>query len=184
MVESKEQLAGRPLPCRVALADWEVNQFQIVTFRVAELDRLDAGRPTVGFRDRDWVRGNLLDVVLLQDLVRGIHVADDDGHMLEPLVIAVRRHRDWPAGRRRDVLRELNHLLTQFQMDDAHVRVEYALHFVVFATDYAKIGHLLEGQDFGKKSRFPVDIRYRKANKFEALYIARQTVARIAGMTR
>src|SRR5262244_4589183 len=103
MTETKEELAGRLLPDRGGLAGREVNQFQIVTFRVAELDRLDTGCPRVRFRDRDRVCRNLLDVVLLQDLVRGIHVADDDGHMLEPLVIAVRRHWDRPPGRRRYV---------------------------------------------------------------------------------
>ena len=39
----------------------------------------------------------------MQDLVRDIHVADDDGHMLEPLVVAVRRDRDRPADRARQL---------------------------------------------------------------------------------
>src|SRR5262252_2893345 len=36
-------------------------------------------------------------------------------------------------------------------MDDPHVRVEYAFHFVVFAANDAKIGHLLERQNLGEE---------------------------------
>src|SRR5215469_11772031 len=49
-------------------------------------------------------------------------------------------------------------------MDDPHVRVEYAFHFVVFAANDAKIGHLLERQNLGEESRLPVAIRYGKGS--------------------
>src|SRR6266851_5695982 len=100
--------------------------------------------------------GDLPDIVILQALERRIHVTDDDGHMLEPAVIAVRGHGNRPARGWRNITRELNNLLTQPQMNDPHVRVEHALQLVVFRADNAKVGDFLEPQYFREKLRLAI----------------------------
>ena len=97
VVDAAKELAGI-LPRRVALSRREIDQLERMTLRVMKLDRLDAGRAGIGRRDGDGMRGDLPHIVVLQDFVGSIHVADDDGHMLEPGVVAVGPHRDEPAG--------------------------------------------------------------------------------------
>src|ERR1700722_8021274 len=62
-------------------------------------------------------------------------------------------------------------------MDDAHVRVEHALHFVVFASHNAKIRDFLELQYFFEEFRLPIEIANREADHLHPLHIARETVA-------
>jgi hypothetical protein len=71
-----------------------------MAFRIMKLDRLDAGRSGIGRRDGDGMRGDLPHIVVLQDLVGGIHVAHHDGQVLEPGVVAVGPHRDEASGGR------------------------------------------------------------------------------------
>src|SRR5262249_32636764 len=89
VIEPEEQLVRRLVPGCIAFPGWEIDQLEIVTFRIMEFDCLYPRGARVRGRDGDGVRRNLLDVVVLQDLVSGIHVPHDDGHMLEPLVVAV-----------------------------------------------------------------------------------------------
>ena len=76
------------------------------------------------------------------------HVADDDCHMLEPQVVAAGGNRNWPAAWRRDVLRQLDDLLAEPQMNNPHVGAEHALQMVV-GSPFTWIRHLLERQDIG-----------------------------------
>src|SRR5262249_36531605 len=146
VIEPEEQLVGRLLPGCIAFPGWEIDQLESVTFRIMEFDCPHPRGARVRGRDSDWVRGNLLDVVVLQDLVSGIHVSHDDGHVLEPLVVALGWYRDWTARGRRDILRELYDLIAQPQMDDTHAGVEHALQFAVFGADQAEIDDLFEVQ--------------------------------------
>src|SRR5215470_15235018 len=99
VIEPEEQLVRRLVPGFIAFPGWEIDQLEIVTFRIMEFDCLYPCGARVRGRDGDGVRGNLLDVVVLQDLVSHFHVTHDDGHVLEPLVVAVGGYRDWTARR-------------------------------------------------------------------------------------
>ena len=79
---------------------------------------------------------------------------------------------------------ELNNLVTQSQMNDPHVRIEQAFHLAVLAANNAKIGNLLELQYFREEVCLPLDIHDREADHFHPLYVAGQTVPRMAGMAR
>src|ERR1700731_3837421 len=68
-------------------------------------------------------------------------------------------------------------------MDDAHVRVETALHFVVFASHNAKIRDFLELQYFFEEFRLLIEIANREADHLHPLHIARETVARAGAMS-
>src|SRR5262249_15277112 len=100
---------------------------------IVKLDRLDAGSAGIGGGDCDGARWNLPDIVVLQDFVSRIHIPYDDGHVLEPGVVAVGPHGDVSAGRRRHVLGELDDLLAELELYDAHIGVEHADKRVVLA---------------------------------------------------
>src|SRR5436853_1420540 len=117
-----------------------------MTFRIVELDRLYARSPGIRLRDRNRSGGNLPDIGLLQALIRSIHVAHDNGHMLEPKIVAVGGDGDWPPGGWRNIAGKLDGLLAELQVNDAHVDVEHALHPVIFASHQTKIRALLELQ--------------------------------------
>src|SRR3954465_13861156 len=104
-----------------------------MTFRIVELDRLYARRPRIRLWDRDRGGGNLTDIGLLQALIRSIHVAHDNGHMLEPKVVAVGGEGIWPRGGRHNIAGRLGDLLAKLQVNDAHVDVEAAQLPVIFA---------------------------------------------------
>src|SRR5262249_31225419 len=148
---------GRERACcwasAIALAGGEIYQLEGMTFRVVKLDRLYTGPPPLRRGGGDWMSGNLPHIGLLSNLLGSIPIADHDGHMLEPGIVAVGPNRDEPSGGRRDILGDLDRLLAKVQLHDAHVGVEYADQGVVLAADDAKIGKLLELQHVDEEVR-------------------------------
>jgi hypothetical protein len=76
----------------------------------------------------------------------------------------------------RDILGELDDLIAQSQMDDAHAGVKHALQFAPLAADQAKIGDFFELQDFGEEARFPVHVGDSEVDGFYALHLVRQPI--------
>jgi len=83
--------------------------------------------PAFGFQSgRRWRRRGVLHPLGAQPGVCAVHVAHDDGHVLEPSVVAPRvgGHRS-PA--RREVLGELEHLVAEPHAHHAHAEPDDAL---------------------------------------------------------
>ena len=68
----------------------------------------------------------MLDTVFSQNLIGLIHVAHDDGDVLEPAVVAARIDR-YGATLGREVLGQLDLLVTQAQSSHSHPESEHAL---------------------------------------------------------
>src|SRR5262249_10808984 len=113
------------MPARVALAGREVEDFQVMAVRIAEVKRLDATRIGVPVRQPLWSSGSVPDFVPAQVLIRPVHVIDDNGDVLEPAVVATGVFRDgstlWG-----EKLHEIEMLLAQSHTDNAQTQAEDA----------------------------------------------------------
>jgi hypothetical protein len=83
--------------------------------------------------------------VLAQPGVRGVHVADDDRDVLEPLVVAPAVDRDRPA-LRREIVDQLDLLFAEAQPDDPRAQPEHAEQALVGIALDLDLEHHLEGQ--------------------------------------
>ena len=61
-----------------------------MSIQIVDVEGADAGRPDVPIRDGPRAGRGMLNRVLVQPGVRLIHVAGDDGDVLEPAVVAPR----------------------------------------------------------------------------------------------
>ena len=77
-------------------------------------------------------------------------------------------------------MRELDCLLAELQMDDAHVCVEHPLQLVIFAANDAKIRDFLESQHFREELHFPVHVADGEADRFDPLHVAGQSLPAMA----
>lgn len=113
VIDAEKQICTGLFPDRVALAFRKPEQFQVMPVRIAELDGFDAGGGRIRNRNRLRPRRNLPDMVAAQAHPGRVHVPHDDGDVLEPQVIAIRRHGNQPDVRRREELDELQRLLAE-----------------------------------------------------------------------
>src|SRR5262245_51192839 len=106
-----------------------------------------------------------LHLVGTQNPVGAVHVADDDGDMLKPLIVAPGIRRRGPSGYRgREELGELDALLAQPQPGDPHSATEHAGEALQFRTSDLTFRLNLECQDAGIKGDRPIQIRNREAD--------------------
>jgi hypothetical protein len=108
----------------------------------------------------------VLHLVLAQLRVCGVHVADDDRDVLEPLVVAPAVHRHRPPFRR-EVVDQLDFLAAQAQAHDARTHAEHAEQVLVgIALDF-DLKHHLERQDAGVESERAVHVADRDADRID-----------------
>ena len=79
-----------------------------------------------------------------------VHVAHDDGDMLEPEVVAARVYGHGPP-LWREVFRQVNKLIAQLHAHDAHPRAEDALQPLVFAARRFDVRDFFKRQNLGEK---------------------------------
>src|SRR5439155_22151971 len=92
--------------------------------RVLEIKRLDPAVIFVPIRQALRARGSMFDLVLPQNGVSAVHVADDDGDVLKPDVVAARVDRNRaPAGSEK--LDEFDGFVAEFHAHEAHTRSEH-----------------------------------------------------------
>ena len=99
----------------------------------------------------------MLDAVLTKPSVGPVHVAHDDGHVLEPPVIAARAERHGPplGG---EVFDQLDRLVAEPHADRAHAEPEDALELFVLPAPYLDVGDLLEAEHLGVEGDRPVGV--------------------------
>jgi hypothetical protein len=88
MIDAEKQGIARRLPLRVALARRKVKYLEAVAVRIAKIKRGDAARVGIPLRQDLGPRRGELDVLTAQAVEGLVHVADDDGDMLEPCIVA------------------------------------------------------------------------------------------------
>ena len=89
----------------------------------------------------------MLHLLPAQLLVSRVHVAHDDGDMLKPMVRAARVRRNAPA-LVREMLRERDAFVAEFQFRRAQLRVVKAEQFIGCAWSRRGFRHFLKRKDF------------------------------------
>src|SRR5438270_7640557 len=112
VIDTEEQSSVGVVPLRQAFARRKGEHLEIVAVRVTEIKCFDSSRARVPVRQTLRTARSMLNVEAAQPSVRCSHVAHDDGHVLEPPIIAARidRNRAAPG---RPKLQQFNLLLAR-----------------------------------------------------------------------
>src|SRR5690242_326183 len=102
-----------------------MKDFNRMSVGVLEVEGFDAPRVLVPVGQPLRARGGVLDIVLSQNRVRSIHVADNDGEVLKPKVVAARIDGNGAATRSKK-LHELDRFVAEAHSHDAGARTEKA----------------------------------------------------------
>jgi hypothetical protein len=166
VIDAEEQPLGRLLPPRVALAGWKPDELERVAVGIAEVERADAARVRVPVRKALRLRRHVRDALVVEPLVGPVHVPDDDRHVLEPPVVAVRIG-GCGAAPRRQVLRELDVLAAESEADDAHPDREYVAQLLVRVAGDLHVAHGHEAEDAREEVERPVHVRHRDPDRID-----------------
>src|SRR5712691_4367599 len=136
-INAKEHFVAWTMPFVQALVRRKLENFPRVTVRVL-----------VPLRQALRSSGRVFHFVLAQQWVGLIHVADDDGYVLEGAIVAVSIHGDGPAlgG---EVLSQLYVFIPKPHPDYVHPQPEDPLQVFVSLARHFRVRNLFEGQDFG-----------------------------------
>ena len=138
------------MPFRVALAVRKLQNLHGMFVGVLEIESLDACGVFVPIRQALRAGRGVLHFVLAQNLISAVHVADDDGDVLEPHIIAtgIRGNRT-PFGRKK--LQQLDGLAAQLHAHDADSRTKDAEEMLDFVAGQLDVGDFVKGQYAGVK---------------------------------
>ncbi len=98
-----------------------------------------------------------------------VHVAHDDGDMLEPEVVAVRRHGNRPGVRRRDELRQIDPLLAELHADHPCAHAEETVEPVIFRSVDLHVADGGERQHVAVKGDGSVHVRHGETDGRDGL---------------
>src|ERR1051325_8435307 len=160
MVDAEEEIGPGHFPAGIALTFREPEQFEIMTIRVAELDGFDTSCSNVRYWNRLGAWRDLPDMVLPQLRPSHVHVADDDGDVLEPEIVTVGGHGNRPHIRRRQKLDQLKLLLTKLHPDHSRPHTEDSPELIVFRPIDFHIADWFEGQHIRIERDGAVHIRH------------------------
>src|SRR4051794_2872436 len=96
------------MPFLIALVRWERKEFQCMAVGILEIEGANARGSFVPLRYGLWARRRELNSVLPKPCICLVHIANDDGDMLKPQIIASRIGGDRPSSWRK--------ILSQFQL--------------------------------------------------------------------
>src|SRR5690348_2515938 len=88
VVDAKKHTIGLRLPFRVAFPSRKVKDFKRVSVGIFEIKRFDAAGVLVPIGQTLRTGRSMFHVVLPQNRIGAVHVAHDDGEVLEPQVVA------------------------------------------------------------------------------------------------
>src|SRR5215831_5691904 len=112
------------MPLRVALVWREPEDLQRVTVRIAEIECADSPGILVPSGKQLRPRRRILNLAFTKPVVGAVHVADDDGNMLEPSVVATRIGRCGAASWGQE-LRQFDVFVAQAHPRHARVKTKY-----------------------------------------------------------
>ena len=87
MVDAQKESVGR-VPLGLALVGRKLEDLECVSVGVLEVEGAEAGGILVLIRQPLRTGGDVLNMVLSQHLIGAIDIADDDGNVLEPAIVA------------------------------------------------------------------------------------------------
>src|SRR6516162_1607004 len=146
MVDAEKDAVARTMPFGVASPFWKPQDFHGMFIWILEVKRLNSPSIFVPVRQALWSRRSELNFVLPQDPIGAVHIADNNGDVLKPEIIAARIHRNRPASRS-EKLRQLNRLITEFHFNQSHSRSKHAEEVFHFITRDFAVRDLLKCQD-------------------------------------
>src|SRR6266496_1002880 len=132
------------MPLPVTLSYRELQDLQRMAIRVFEVECANSGSVLVPLWQALRRQRCGLDMICLQDRVRAIQVAHDDGDMLKPEIIAAGVARRRPA-LRIFVLHQVDGLVSQLHTD--HPRDGSLFAIARVSKRYLLVRHLAEGED-------------------------------------
>src|SRR6266446_2425965 len=113
------------MPPGIAFTLRELQNLYGMFIGVFEVESFDAARIFVPIRQPLWAGGGVFDFVLSQKRVRAIHIADNDGDVLKPDIVASRINGNGTAfGSQK--LQKLNGFPSQLQGHNSNARTKYA----------------------------------------------------------
>src|SRR6266849_6134763 len=146
VVDSQKQPVACVLPPGITFTLGELQNLHGMFIGVFEVESLDAARVFVPIRQTLRARGSVLDFVLPQNRIRTVHIADDDGDVLKPHVVASGIDGNGAAlGSQK--LQKLDGFASQLQCYDSHARPEYAKEVLDLVSRNLSVRHLFEGQN-------------------------------------
>jgi hypothetical protein len=166
VIDAQEQPIRRLLPAPIALAGREPDELERMAVGVAEVERADAAGVRVPVGEALGLRRHVGDALVTEPLVRAVHVANDDRHVLEPAVVAARvdGRRPPPRG---DVFRQLEGLAPELQPHHAHTdRKDVAQGLVPVARDL-DVAHRREAEETRVEVDRRVHVRDRHADRVD-----------------
>jgi hypothetical protein len=137
-----------------------MQDFEGMAVGVLKVEGADAGSILVPVRQPLRSGGGVLNVVLPQNLVGAIDVADDDRDVLEPAIVALRV--GFAFGRQ--VLGQFNRLTAEPHPHHPHAQPEEAFQVLVTVAPYFNVGSLLERKDARIEVHGAVHVRNRHAH--------------------
>jgi hypothetical protein len=99
VVETEEESAVGLLPLGVALSGGKLEDFEMVSVGITEIEGLDAAGVGIPIGQALRPGRGVLHLVLAQDLVGAVHAGDDDRHVLKDAVVAPEVSGNGPAAR-------------------------------------------------------------------------------------
>src|SRR6266849_412378 len=135
VIDAHRELIGRTVPFLQTLVGRKLQYFDGMSVRILEIERRDAGSILVPVGKALRPGGGVRDLVLPQQTVGLVHVADDDGNMLEPAVVAARINRDRPPFRG-EVFGEFDGFISQPHSYNPHPKPEDTREVLVVVTRY------------------------------------------------
>src|SRR5215469_12402614 len=133
------------MPFAVPFSFWKRQDFDGMFVWVLEVKRLNSPGIFVPVGQALRSRRSELDSVLEQNLIGAVHIADNNGDVLKPEIIAARIRGNRPASRS-EKLRQLNRLITEFHFNQSHSRPKHAEEVFHFITRDFAVRDLLECQ--------------------------------------
>src|SRR5215471_3808559 len=109
----------------------------------------------------------MLHLVLAQPLVRAIHVADNDGDVLKPSVVAAGIGRSRSSSRREE-FREFDVLFTEAHPCRSHPKTKHAEEVLVPLAVYLGLRDLLKIQHGGVELDGTIEIRNRESDRVDS----------------
>src|SRR5215471_5356171 len=115
VINSEKKAAIKTMPLGITLPFGEPEDFDGMLVRILEVESPDAACVLVPIREALRRGRGVLDLVLTENCIGEIHVADDDGDVLKPEVVALRIHGN-RASAGSDKLNELDRFVAKFHL--------------------------------------------------------------------
>src|SRR5215472_3093584 len=97
MVNPQEDAVARMVPLGITLPLGKPKDFNGMFVRILEIESPDAACVLVPIRETLWRGRSVLDLVLMENRIGAVHIADDDRNVLKPEVVALRIHGNGPS---------------------------------------------------------------------------------------